>query len=72
MSQVENSRLSFPIHTGTGRRTQRRVRNRAGLEAAWDASANPDDVARAIAGLLSDDNRWVNAQSIEIAGGFMI
>jgi NAD(P)-dependent dehydrogenase (short-subunit alcohol dehydrogenase family) len=32
----------------------------------------PDDVARAIAGLLSDDNRWVNAQSIEIAGGFMI
>jgi NAD(P)-dependent dehydrogenase (short-subunit alcohol dehydrogenase family) len=32
----------------------------------------PDDVASAIASLLSDDNRWINAQSIEVAGGFVI
>lgn len=32
----------------------------------------PDDVGDAIAGLLSDDSNWVNAQSIEIAGGYVI
>jgi NAD(P)-dependent dehydrogenase (short-subunit alcohol dehydrogenase family) len=29
----------------------------------------PDDVGPAIASLLSDDNRWVNAQRIEVSGG---
>ncbi len=29
----------------------------------------PDDVGPMIAGLLSDDNRWVNAQRIEVSGG---
>jgi NAD(P)-dependent dehydrogenase (short-subunit alcohol dehydrogenase family) len=32
----------------------------------------PDDVASAITSLLSEDNRWINAQSIEVAGGFVI
>lgn len=32
----------------------------------------PDDVGCLIAGLLSDDNRWVNAQTIEVAGGYVI
>lgn len=32
----------------------------------------PEDVASAIISLLSDDNRWINAQSIEVAGGFAI
>lgn len=32
----------------------------------------PDDVGRMIASLLSDDNRWVNAQNIEVAGGYII
>ena len=32
----------------------------------------PADVADAIVSLLSEDNRWINAQSIEIAGGFVI
>jgi NAD(P)-dependent dehydrogenase (short-subunit alcohol dehydrogenase family) len=32
----------------------------------------PDDVGAAIASLLSDDSRWINAQSIEIAGGYII
>lgn len=32
----------------------------------------PEDVADAIASLLSDDNRWINAQSIEVAGGFVV
>ncbi|MCX0500259.1 SDR family NAD(P)-dependent oxidoreductase [Erwinia billingiae] len=32
----------------------------------------PEDVARAIAGLIADENRWINAQSIEVAGGYQI
>jgi NAD(P)-dependent dehydrogenase (short-subunit alcohol dehydrogenase family) len=29
----------------------------------------PDDIGGAIASLLSEDNKWVNAQRIEISGG---
>ena len=29
----------------------------------------PDDIGPMIAGLLSDDNRWINGQRIEVAGG---
>lgn len=32
----------------------------------------PDDIGRMIASLLSDDNAWVNAQTIEVAGGYVI
>jgi len=32
----------------------------------------PDDVARVIATLLSGDTAWVNAQTIEVGGGYMI
>jgi len=32
----------------------------------------PDDVADAVASLLADDTRWINAQNIEVAGGFNI
>jgi NAD(P)-dependent dehydrogenase (short-subunit alcohol dehydrogenase family) len=31
-----------------------------------------DDVGSMVASLLSDDNRWINAQNIEIAGGYVI
>jgi NAD(P)-dependent dehydrogenase (short-subunit alcohol dehydrogenase family) len=32
----------------------------------------PDDIGPMIASLLSDDNRWVNAQRIEVSGGTSI
>ncbi|MEJ0043963.1 MAG: SDR family oxidoreductase [Rhizomicrobium sp.] len=32
----------------------------------------PDDIGPMIAALLSDDNRWVNAQRIEVSGGMSI
>ncbi|HEX5793978.1 MAG TPA: SDR family oxidoreductase, partial [Rheinheimera sp.] len=32
----------------------------------------PEEVGSVIAGLLGDDNRWVNAQNIEVAGGYLI
>jgi len=32
----------------------------------------PDDIGPMIAALLSEDNRWVNAQRIEVSGGMVI
>lgn len=32
----------------------------------------PDDIGPMIAGLLSENNRWVNAQRIEVSGGMFI
>jgi NAD(P)-dependent dehydrogenase (short-subunit alcohol dehydrogenase family) len=32
----------------------------------------PDDVGPTIAALLSDDNRWVNGQRIEVSGGMSL
>lgn len=32
----------------------------------------PDDVARVITSLLTDETGWVNAQSIEVGGGYVI
>jgi NAD(P)-dependent dehydrogenase (short-subunit alcohol dehydrogenase family) len=32
----------------------------------------PDDIGPMIASLLSDDNRWVNAQRIEASGGMAL
>lgn len=32
----------------------------------------PDDIGGVIASLLSDDNRWINAQRIEASGGMML
>ena len=32
----------------------------------------PDDIGKMIASLLSDDNAWVNAQTIEVSGGYVI
>jgi len=32
----------------------------------------PDDIGPMIASLLSEENRWVNAQRIEVSGGMAI
>jgi NAD(P)-dependent dehydrogenase (short-subunit alcohol dehydrogenase family) len=32
----------------------------------------PDDIGPMIASLLSEENRWVNAQRIEVSGGMLI
>jgi NAD(P)-dependent dehydrogenase (short-subunit alcohol dehydrogenase family) len=43
----------------------------AGMTALGRAGV-PDDIGPMIASLLSDDNRWVNAQRIEVSGGMSI
>ena len=32
----------------------------------------PEEIGGVIASLLSDENRWINAQNIEVAGGYII
>jgi NAD(P)-dependent dehydrogenase (short-subunit alcohol dehydrogenase family) len=32
----------------------------------------PDDIGPMIAALLSDDNRWINGQRIEVSGGMAL
>jgi NAD(P)-dependent dehydrogenase (short-subunit alcohol dehydrogenase family) len=32
----------------------------------------PDDIGPMIASLLSEDNRWINAQRIEVSGGMSV
>ncbi|WP_395334708.1 SDR family oxidoreductase [Novosphingobium sp. BL-8H] len=39
---------------------------------ALGRTGQPDDIGPMIASLLSEDNRWVNAQRIEVSGGMAI
>jgi len=32
----------------------------------------PDDIGPAVASLLTEDNRWINAQRIEVSGGMFV
>jgi NAD(P)-dependent dehydrogenase (short-subunit alcohol dehydrogenase family) len=41
-------------------------------QTALGAVGEPDDVGRVIAMLLSQESQWINAQTIEVAGGYMI
>ncbi len=43
-----------------------------GKMTALGRAGEPDDIGPMIAALLSDDNRWVNAQRIEVSGGMNI
>ncbi len=39
---------------------------------ALGRAGEPDDIGPAIASLLGEDNRWINAQRIEISGGMYV
>jgi len=39
---------------------------------ALGRAGQPDDIGPAVASLLSEDNRWVNAQRIEVSGGMFV
>jgi NAD(P)-dependent dehydrogenase (short-subunit alcohol dehydrogenase family) len=41
-------------------------------QTALSRVGEPGDVGRVIATLLSAESAWINAQSIEVAGGYMI
>lgn len=54
---------------GGGMMRDERVRTRISSQVALGRMGKPDDIGAALAALLSDANRWVTAQRIEVSGG---
>jgi NAD(P)-dependent dehydrogenase (short-subunit alcohol dehydrogenase family) len=54
-------------------RAERGVRGHAGRQTALARVGEPEEIGGVIASLLTEDeNRWINAQNIEVAGGYII
>ncbi len=53
-------------------RDNSQLNNFVASQTALGRAGLPDDIGGVIASLLSDDNRWVNAQRIEASGGMFI
>lgn len=56
----------------SGLRTNEELKKKIGEMTALGRAGQPDDVGQTIASLLSDENRWVNAQRIEVSGGMSL
>lgn len=67
-----NSIAPGPIRTELGGGLSDEFEAQLSSATALGRVGEPDEIGRVIATLLSDDNRWVNAQSIEVSGGFYI
>jgi NAD(P)-dependent dehydrogenase (short-subunit alcohol dehydrogenase family) len=61
-----------PIRTELGGGLNDEFEALLSAQTALGRVGEPEDVASAIVNLLSEDNRWINAQSIEVTGGFVI
>ncbi|MEG5031979.1 SDR family oxidoreductase [Microcoleus sp. AT3-D2] len=55
--------------TGGGVRDNPEINSFIASQTALGRVGLPDDIGGAIAALLSEENRWVNAQRIEVSGG---
>lgn len=53
-------------------RDDKSVNDYIASQTALGRVGQPDDIGGVIAALLSDDNRWINAQRIEASGGMFI
>lgn len=67
-----NSIAPGPIRTELGGGLSDEFEALLAGQTALGRVGEPDDVGCMVASLLSDDNRWINAQNIEIAGGYII
>jgi NAD(P)-dependent dehydrogenase (short-subunit alcohol dehydrogenase family) len=67
-----NSVSPGPIRTELGGGLNDEFEKILAEQTALGRVGEPEDVADAIVSLLSDGNRWINAQSLEVAGGFVI
>lgn len=67
-----NSIAPGPIKTELGGGLNDEFEALLASQTALGRVGEPDDVGCLIAGLLSDDHRWVNAQNIEVSGGYVI
>ena len=57
---------------GGGVRDNPEINKRVAEITALGRAGVPDDIGPMIAALLSDDNRWVNGQRIEVSGGMSL
>jgi NAD(P)-dependent dehydrogenase (short-subunit alcohol dehydrogenase family) len=48
------------------------INKRVAEMTALERAGVPDDIGPMIAALLSDENRWVNGQRIEVSGGMAL
>ncbi|MBZ9649782.1 SDR family oxidoreductase [Sphingobium sp. 3R8] len=67
-----NSIAPGPIRTELGGGLNDEFEALLASQTALGRVGEPEDVGCLVAGLLSDDHRWVNAQNIEVAGGYII
>ncbi|HEX9173332.1 MAG TPA: SDR family oxidoreductase [Telluria sp.] len=61
-----------PIRTELGGGLTPEFEARLASQTALGRVGEPEDVARVIATLLSSDGGWINGQSIEVAGGYVV
>ena len=67
-----NSIAPGPIRTELGGGLSEEFETLLAGQTALGRVGEPDDVGCMVASLLSDENRWINAQNIEVAGGYRI
>lgn len=67
-----NSIAPGPIRTDLGGGISEEFEVLLAGQTALGRIGEPDDVGGMVASLLSDDNRWINAQNIEVSGGYII
>ena len=53
-------------------RDRRELNDYIAAQTALGRVGQPDDIGGVIASLLSEDNRWINAQRIEASGGMFL
>ena len=67
-----NSIAPGPIRTELGGGLSEEFEALLAGQTALGRVGEPNDVGCMVASLLSDDNRWINAQNIEVSGGYII
>ncbi|MCV7420703.1 SDR family oxidoreductase [Mycobacterium yunnanensis] len=67
-----NSISPGPIRTELGGGLTDEFEAALAAQTALGRVGQPDEIGTMIASLLSDDNRWINAQTVEVAGGYVI
>ena len=53
-------------------RDNREINEHIASQTALGRVGLPDDIGGAVASLLSEDNRWINGQRLEVSGGIFL
>lgn len=69
---LSNSVSPGPIQTELGGGLNEEFEAKLAAMASLGRVGEPDEVGSVVASLLADENRWINAQDIEVSGGYVI